>query len=244
MTATPDKLLALRVGTTTAGDNLKRAIEAGDVVETAEGRLQIGERGPSSIWVYVDHGPSLGCDFLMHFMFDHVYGHAAVPHGCSGCYKVKVGLRTLRELVAAWQIAKGIQCRSKWGIDLTNPFSQNVYAGYFYTAGLDGARVLYKVVREAIDADPKLGAGITMTIKRGCSEYEIEVGPSDSYQFTPEMAELESYLKARFERSTTAQNRARVLAHWIDIAYRLGDDTYLDFTEGRRRRAKTLTYAP
>ena len=241
----PDKRLTLRVGQASAGENLRRAIETGDVVETADGKLHLaGERKASSTWVYVDHGPSLGCSFLMYFMFDHVYAHSAVPHGCSACYKVKVVLRTLRELVAAWQIGKKIQCRSKWGTDLGNPFSQNVYAGYLYTSGLEGARAVFKVMREAVDADPKLGAGIAMTIKRGCSEYEIEVGPSDRYEFTPEMAELETYLKARFEKPDQPLNQALVLANWIDLAYRLGDDTYLDFTEGRRRRAKTLTYTP
>jgi hypothetical protein len=83
-----------------------------------------------------------------------------------------------------------------------------------------------------------------MTIKRGCSEYEIAVGPSDSYTFTPEMAELESYLLSRFREQKRADNGHVVLADWIDAAYRMGDDTYLDFTRGRRRRAKTLTYDP
>lgn len=245
MTTAPDKILELRVGQTTVAANLQRAIESGKLIETDDGTLALtATPKPGNTWMFVDNGPSLGCNFLMDFMFEHAYAHAAVPHGCHACYKVKVVPRTLRELVAAWQIGKRIQCRSKWGIDLNNPYSQNMYAGYLYTAGLDAARAVFKVVREAVDTDPKLGPDVTMTIKRGCSEYEIKLGPSDRYEFTPEMAELEAYLKARFEQPKKPENRALVLAHWIDLAYRHGDDTYLDFTEGRRRRAKTLTYAP
>ena len=192
----------------------------------------------------VPNGPPLGCVFLMNFVFRNAYGRSAVPHGCRECYKVKVVPRTLRELVAAWQIAKRIECRSKWGIDLYNPHSQNIYAGYFYTTGLDAARVLFKVVRQALNADPKLGPDITMTIKRGCSEYEEAVGPSDRYEFTPEMAELEAYLKSRFRERGHPEKLNAPLAQWIDIAFRMGDDTYLDFTGGKRLRPKTVTYEP
>src|SRR5665647_1902980 len=105
----------------------------------------------------------------MHFLFFQIYARSALPQGCSACYKVKVVLRTLRELVAAWGIAKRIECRSKWGVDLENPYSQNIYAGYFYVAGHDMARVMYRVVREAFGNDPMLGPDIPMSIKRGCS---------------------------------------------------------------------------
>jgi hypothetical protein len=167
-----------------------------------------------------------------------------VPHGCRACYKVKVAPRTLRELVAAWQIGQRIECRSKWGIDFYNPHSQDVYAGYFYTTGLEGARAVCKVVREAFDAEPKIGADIPMTIKSGCSEYEAAVGPSDRYEFTPEMAELEAYLKCRFHDRKRVDQGNIALAYWIDTAFRMGDDTYLDFTGGKRLRPATVTYDP
>ena len=245
MTAASEKLLAMRMGQAPVGENIRRAIESGELVENDDGTLALASPpAPSATWVYVDNGPPLGCGFLMDFMFHHAYAEAAVPHGCRACYKVKVVPRTLRELVAAWQLGERIQCRSKWGIDFQNPYSPNIYAGYLYTSGLDAARTVFKVVREACNADPKLGPGVAITIKRGCSNYEALLGPSDSYEFTPEMAELEAYLKARFQQSKKPAQRYLVLAHWIDVAFRLGDDTYLDFTGGRRRRVGTLTYAP
>jgi len=245
MTKSPEELLALPIGSATVGQNLRRAVETGRLTENADGtfaRAAAPKENPN--WVFVTKGPPLGCDFLMHFMFDHAYAEAAVPHGCGACYKVKAVLRTLRELVAAWEVAKGIQCRSKWGTDLNNPFSQNVYAGYFYVAGLDAARALHKVVREAFAKDPKLGPDIALSIKRGCSEYEAAVGPSERYAFTPEMAELEAYLKSRFRERKADHHPSMVIANWIETAFRLGDDTYLDFTGGTRLREMTLTYDP
>ena len=229
----------------TASENLQRAIQSGAVQENPDGSLQLASpRGRGKAWMYVDNGPALGCGFLMDFMFNHVYARSAVPHGCSACYKVKAVPRTLRELVAAWNFAQRVQCRSKWGIDLDNPYSQNVYAGYFYVSGLDTARALLPAVRAAFDADPRIGPEVALTIKRGCSEYEALLGPSDRYAFNPETAELERSLKARFRQPRRDDRQQDVLAHWIDVAFRQGDDTYLDFTGGRRRRAKTVAYPP
>ena len=245
MTKTPEELLALRIGATSVGENLHRAIESGRLIENEDGTLQLADNPKQNVdWVYVSHGPPLDCGFLMGFMFRHAYAEAAVPDGCSACYKVKVVLRTLRELVAAWELAKGIQCLSKWGTDLNNAYSQNIYAGYFYVSGLDAARALFKVVREALDRDPKLGPDIPITIKRGCSEYEAKLGPSHQYEFTPEMAEIESHLKSRFRERKGVHHGSMVAAHWIETAFRIGDDTYLDFTGGKRLRKKTMTYDP
>jgi hypothetical protein len=244
MTKPAEHLLNLRIGASSVGANLRRAIDLGRVTENEDGTLRLSGASRQNVtWMYVSHGPSLGCGFLMDFMFYHAYGESAVPHGCSACYKVKVVLRTLRELVAAWQVAKQIKCRSKWGTDLNNAYSQNIYAGYFYVAGLDAARELLEVVRQAFGENPKLGLDIQMTIKRGCSEYEGKLGPSDRYEFTPEMAELESYLKSQFREAKKGEHfPSMVAAHWIETAFRIGDDTYLDFTGGRRLRNSTKTY--
>jgi hypothetical protein len=245
MTKAPEDLLAMRVGASRVGDNLRRAREKGRIIEREDGTLALTAKAKEPVyWMYVSHGPSLGCAFLMNFMFRHAYAEASVPHGCSACYKVKVVLRTLRQLAAGWELGKRVNCHSKWGTDLNNPFSQNIYAGYFYVSGLDTARALYKFLRPMIDADPKLGPGVSMTIKRGCSEYEAKLGPSDHYEFTPEMAELETYLKARFRKQTTGHDPSLVAAHWIETAFSIGDDTYLDFTGGQRLRRKTVTYDP
>jgi hypothetical protein len=245
MMKTPEELLSLRIGASSVGDNVQGAVEAGRLVENEDGTLQIaGDPRQQVNWMHVTHGPSLDCGFLMYFMFRHAYAEAAVPQGCSACYKVKVAPRTLRELVAAWEIAKRIECRSKWGTDLSNPYSQNIYAGYFYAKGIDGARAIFKIARQAFGEDRKLGPDMPMTIKRGCSEYEAVLGPSESYAFKPEMAELETLLRRRFVERKASREPSLVAAHWIETAFRIGDDTYLDFTGGKRLRAKTMTYDP
>ena len=52
------------------------------------------------------------------------------------------------------------------------------------------------------------------------------------------MAETEAYLRSRFKAPVIAEATAlhQQLGAWIDLAVRMGDDTYLDFTGGKRLR--------
>jgi hypothetical protein len=224
--------------------NMRQAVASGRLIENPDGTLQLpGDRSFDFDFIRVGDNPN--CRFLKKFLFRQAYAETVVPAGCQACFKIKVVPKTLRALVAAWRVAQGIEFSSKWGIDLDNPLSQDIYAGYFYLTNLTEARALYKVVREAFDTEPKLGSDVRTFIKRGCSVYEAIVGPSDQWQYTPEMAQIEARLKARFrtEPRRTVPNNA-VLARWIDLAFRIGDDTYLDFTDGKLLRPKTLTYEP
>lgn len=241
----PEALRELRYGPGTAEQNLRRAIDAGILIELEDGSLKLPPAPEAvSSWMEVPNGPPLDCHFLLNAAFDGIYGGGAVPYGCRECYKVKVRLSSLRQLMAAWKLGKTIPCLSKWGLDLGNPFSQDIYAGYLYATGLDAARVMHKVVREAIDADPALGPDVLMSIKRGCSKYEVALGPSDRYAFTPEMAELEALLRTRFVTPVTPGSSMRTIGRWIQAAYQMGDDTYLDLTGGRRLIPLSVTYAP
>ncbi|MEO9131418.1 MAG: hypothetical protein ABI240_09435, partial [Sphingomonas sp.] len=117
-----DRLLTQRFGDGSVRENLQAAIDAGKLIEGEDGKLSLprGRRG-NSRWVFVPNRPYLPCGFLTKIMFEAAYAEAAVPHGCSACYKIKLKASTLRELVAAWQVAKSIDCLSKWGVDIENP---------------------------------------------------------------------------------------------------------------------------
>jgi hypothetical protein len=247
MPTAPEDVLAFRVGGATVGENLKRAIQSGVVLEREDGTLELPALKPGvSKSMTVLAGSARGCDFLNRFMFQTIYRGEAVPQGCAACYKIKVAPRTLRELVAMYAIARRIDCWSKWGLDHSNPHSPDLYAGYFYVTGLEGARALYPFVRDAVDREPKLGPDVPIRIKRGCSNYEVALGPSDSYSFQPEQLEIEEYLKRRFKNYVrpAADLAATLYKVWVPFAYRTGDETYLDFTNGRPLYPKSVNYDP
>jgi hypothetical protein len=240
-----DELLALRMGNATVAENLRRAVDAGRLIEHPDGRFELSAPLPAeSDWVIIRPRPPLNCAFYRDFLFRKAYDRSAVPLGCSACYKVHVEPKTLRELVAACEIGRTFACISKWGVNFRNRHSNSIYSGVFYANGLDMARTTFKTARQAFDREPRLGPALKMTIKRGCSEYEKALGPSDRYQFRPELEELEAYLFSRFVNRAPAEPPAVPQARWIEVAASIGDDTYLDFTGGKYLPGGRKRYEP
>jgi hypothetical protein len=244
MSRSPEDILALKVGASTVGENLQRAIDAGVLLQNQDGTLEL--RHSAQIGLWLNRGDMPNCVFLNRFTFQLAYAQAAVPKGCEACYKVKVLPRTLRELVALYELAGQVECPSKCGIDLYTRHSQNIYAGYFYLKSLEEARGVFRVIRELVNDDPKLGSGVPIVIKRGCSNYEVSCGPSAQYTFRPELQDIEAYLKSRFRRTRTERLTVAgtIYGTWVPLAYQMGDDTYLDFTNGEPLYPKSLTYDP
>lgn len=246
MAMTPEEILAFKIGDSTVGENLRRAVEAGAIRQHDDGTFALPARCAPDTYVRIRNGPRLACRFLNGFVFNQVYRAAAVPKGCESCYKIKAQPRTLRELVALYEIALRIDCLSKWGVDFYNRHTQSTYAGYFYVNGLDAARALFPVVRRAVDENSKLGAEVPLVIRRGCFNYEAALGPSDTYTFKPELSEIEAYLKSRYRKSKSDDNRLAptLYGQWVPFAFQIGDDTYLDFTDGKPLYPNFVTYEP
>ena len=89
-----------------------------------------------------------------------------------------------------------------------------------------------------------------MTIKRGCSNYERSCGPSDRYTFDPGQEDVEAYLAGRFrdQKAPRMAPKAAVaslrMLRLIRTAYRIGDETYKDFTGGKPLFSPLVSYSP
>ncbi len=251
-----ERVLSLTLKGTTIGANLQRAIESGKVARREDGKFTLiksGGRQPGMddldgyIWRRGEFAQP--CYFLNRFMFRHVYAEGAVPFGCRDCFKVKVVTDNLRQMMAVREVAASVSASSKSGVEVDNPENQSLYGSYFYTLGLDRARALYKELRAKINEHRKLGSNVKMLIKRGCTNYERKCGPSDQYTFDPRQEEIERYFFARFAAGLRQGLRKPVrdamqILEWVQIAYRIGDNTYKDFTGGKDLRPPIVTYAP
>lgn len=247
MTAPRDVLSRIVAGRAVV-DSLDEAVAVGALRPQDDSTwLRPDIDGTPSDWVREHRDASRNCRFYMGVMFNHVYRKQQVPAGCATCFKVKVVPRSLRELVALRDVGHALPYTYKCGLDAPAAYTSGIYGGYFYLHGLDAARAAYAMVREAVDRHPRMGAGVTVFIKRGCTEYEVHCGPSDRFTFQPEQTELEAavFAHVRLEPSKP-YSRIRVqqtLARWMKEAYRLGDDSYLDFTGGRRLYPAAVRYA-
>ena len=245
--ADANRILSIEIGGKTIGDRLAEAIAAGHVIVRPDGKFELAKQKPQD---FIQKLGEFGrpCGFLNGFMFSHVYGKAAVPFGCRNCYKVKVTPSTLRQLMAVKEISKEFSCAAKSGAEVNDSDNQSLYGTYFFLLGLEKARAVYKKLRGMIDAHPKLGPGVKAVIKRGCTNYEHSCGPSDKYTFDPRLAEIEDYFFARFAENKPKKNKefddAAKLLKMVQTAYRIGDDTYKDFTGGKELFPPTVTYDP
>ncbi len=237
-----------RFGGRTVEENLARAVATGKLVPH-EGGWSLPAQAMSSPYLPVKWALPLECHFLNDFLFTHAYARSAVPFGCRNCFKVKIVPKTFRGLIALRTLLEAAPYHSKCGVDFHNPHSRDIYAGFLYLDGLAAAREAWQQMRPLVDAEPALGAATAMSIKRGCSNYEAACGPSDKWTFDDGAAEREAALKARFYSPPRPPPNYRVLraakmVGWMQIAYSIGDDTYLDFTGGRPLHPSMVAYPP
>jgi hypothetical protein len=252
-----DPKLGLVIGGRSVGEHLDAAIERGDVTRREDGGLalarpqterdEVGRKGGFLGRAGANDWP---CGFLNGFLFDNAYGQTQVPFGCRSCFKVKISTRSLRALMAAKEIAETTPFTTKSGAAVDNPANSDIYSTYLYCDGLDEARAAYQTLRRAVDADARLGPAVEITIKRGCTNYERKRGPSDRYAFDPGLEAVEAHLAERFrdERPERTASKAAVtslrMLRLIRTAYRIGDETYRDFTDGKPLVEPLVSYSP
>lgn len=238
--------LSWRAGRHTVGENLERAVSMGELGRAADGGWVLPpDNRQNDRTIYNKVTWPYPCRKLL-FLFDHAYERAQVPSTCRNCYKVKVSPRRVTDLVAVHDATVGKPYPSKFQPDMDAPYSADIYGAYFYADGLEQARTIYREVKEALAAKGCLDR-TPISIKRGCTEYEMHCGPSDQYVFPEALAEVERALLSRMSVTPSAKapvSRGQALLMWIRQAFRIGDDSYLHLTGGRRLFPETVKYDP
>ena len=208
----------------------------------SDGRI-IGRTTPAwdTPWVHVKNSYQVNCWFWKQIIFDHIVckqlseGNRFVPMGCQDCYKVVARPKTVRQLFALEALQERLKHPSKCGIEIRPEVFGN-YGGYFYNRGLPAGVECYKKVRQAVDEDPELGSEILVLLKRGCTEMEMGVGPSDKWHISPEQETFETRLSQLFvtdvqviKQSDHAKDAVR--HKWLLRAWDIGDETAKEYND-------------
>ena len=164
-----------------------------------------------------------------------MYGYCHIlPSRCLECWKVVVAPRTLAEL---WKL-KGLMERmnrfSKCGIELRK-YAGRPYGAYFYNDSVFLGRECYRIVREAVSDE--ISPDMPMLLKRGCTEFEREFGPTDQWEhaLTPQSLQAEKLIMEYVEavkpdpRPDHLNNRTFRL--WVEHAFERGDSTWKEFCD-------------
>ena len=217
-----------------------------------DGKITVDTRtGWDTPWHHVKHSDKLNCHYWHSVLFD-VFSMQLptekrfVPLGCLDCYKVVVRPKTLKQLFALLEIQKQLDRPCKLGIE-TRDTVHGLYGGYFYNRGLDNGIECYKVVRSAVDNNEILGPEVEVLLKRACTEFEHAIGPSDKWEIKPGQIELEQLVSQKFvvdPQLRIQPDHAITYVHrrWIEWAYKNGDSTYLEYTNGKSIYPKYVTY--
>ena len=173
--------------------------------------------------------------------------------------------RTFRELLALeeWQETSGFRC--KCGIETRDYVSRN-YGGYFYSwepgelehmtyesedaerqncyviddrAALMMGKQKYAKIVDAMDEIAIEDGPIPVILKRGCTEFEQNCGPTDLPQYrniTPQQIALEKalddnveYTPGQFVATQPDALKDAVRMRWAHFAHSRGDMTYIEW---------------
>lgn len=183
---------------------------------------------PDGPWIYTVPAEKKACFAWHHVYFKH-YGF--IPKGCLGCWKVVARPNTLRQLVKVLKWQEEFGKPGKCGIERRRYVGAN-YGAYWYCDSKEEGLERWEEVMAAVVNG--LGKGITVGLKRGCTEYEMKFGDSRKWDELYEgegWERIEKRLNASlmFEIARPPAFDENVMLEWIHWAYERGDETWKEF---------------
>lgn len=223
-------------------------LKDGKVYETAATqREQLAAAiSPDAPWVFQTRHAKLHClwnrDIVKTFNF--------IPKQCRNCWKVVVKPRTVNELFLLERMQRGMidqnpECACKCGIDLRR-HTPMPYAGFFYNQGFDNGVQRYKEVRMFVNEF--ISPDVDVSLKKGCTEDELQFGPSDKYELPKDAIRIEMLIDEFFvmipcSHTQPGNVRQKIMRDWIVFAWSIGDPTAsICFNDGEPLVAPSVTY--
>jgi hypothetical protein len=133
----------------------------------------------------------------------------------------------------------------------TRHYTDCPWGGYFYCDGVEDAMEKYRIIREAVDKHLPNGVSVPVIVKRSCTEFEREHGPTDGdfWQGFPSVdADFQRHVEDIFgggDWNWTVQPdwmRNKTLLKWAHWANMWGDKTWKDVTHIPDFTVNAVTY--
>ena len=196
-----------------------------------------------SPWIhqYQTQTGSFDC-YRWHTVFFNTYG--LTPTRCQNCWKVVVMPKTLVQLFDLYELQKEMERPCKCGIELRSTDERD-YGGYFYNDSFESGQECYKEVRKQVSKH--ISKNVNVTLKCGCTEFELKNGPNADYVANDKQLALEEWIKEYvvFNDLKWVQHEfltAHIMLSWIHRASKHGDMSYKTFTDGNSLVKTLKTY--
>lgn len=209
-------------------------------------------------WLFCGNTVASRDCYLWHsIMFEHFN---LVPEYCKlHCYKVVVKVRNFAEAFQFFNLlnasaaieANLCSIHGKCGID-SRHYTHGHFNGFVYCHGLEEALKKYKIIRRLVNEHLDDGENINVIVKRSCTEFEQQFGPTDNEfwnKITPEEADLERRLRDIFVGFWTAAVQPDWLKNktfltWAKWANSVGDTSWVDVFGKDFLTMSAVTYHP
>ena len=213
----------------------KQFLDSGNAVLTESGgiELQVFDMHDTP-WYFVRPDVERGCTLWQNIIFP-AFNKQLVPIRCHSCWKVVVRPRTLRELFQLAKFQEKCEFHCKCGIERRSYVSAN-YGGYFYFNSMQEGLDALDLIREQVAK--KISPGVSVNLKRGCTEFEQAIPNSNNWAIREDQAEVEKRILSEVSLSKTydGQSSSQVLnvkRRWVEFACEHGDLTYMEFNGGK-----------
>lgn len=232
---------------------------------------------PHPPWIYTKGRENQNCHFWHKILFNVLYQQNKIPSPCLGCWKVVFMPRNFEELLAAYIMQKTLNIPGKSGTEGARDNTDRLYGSYYYNPtqekGMECFNLIKKTMEQRewkysffgvpvtakfydkgdvmhwfqgdiiVDGPPKV------ILKRGCTEFEQNVGRSDKWdesvnddQMEQEYLWKDAFVLDHPNMQQSDHQLAQVIQKWIHNAYQWGDQSYLKYTNNNRLYNPPITY--
>ncbi len=195
---------------------------------------------------------SANLDCERHFKVFNEFG--VVPKHCFGCFKVQIETSSVLDLIKLYLIFDRVDPSEgktrKCMIEMRPEFS-GLYKGFVYCSEFEEATTLARSVHRVLVGAMGVGDGISVTVKRGCSEYglmfpEYKTLPDNDQlcmDYPSQWAQIEAEYDGRWPNRLLAKrgptkngftlSDVLTINNWISFAKGAGDPAAFDIEQGR-----------
>lgn len=212
-------------------------------------------------WIYTNPNPKMFCNFYQSIFYGTI-GKAVpiIPQRCLNCYKVVVKMHSVVQLMRMYDFQKqftqdciGRDRFCKCGVEERDWVHYN-YGAYFYNHGEVEGLLRHKQVKEnMIKLFGKDGVGkwddgkVEVILKRGCTEFEIKMGPSNKWTMTEQQKLLHDKIFQHLDLKKSGIKppdfvNEHVILRWLNHAWKIGDSTVKIFNDNNPFYTPVVTY--
>jgi len=197
----------------------------------------------TSPWHHINYSVGADCPYLHQQLFNVISARTPagkfIPSRCQACWKIVIRPQNLNQLFALERLLIDLDLPSKCGIERRSytPLSKYLYGGYIYNSSVEEGLERLDMIRSKLNESVEL-SNVEAYLKRACTEMEMAFPDSTSWQVTDEQIRVEKLLDwlivYDIEASMTSKHILdKVHMTWIEWAAQHGDETYLEYTDGK-----------